>query len=102
MAGGAPVVVDVLMHIAQYSDNDAVRVNAAVSVLKMVGFGGPDEVHVRRIPAEHDQAAGVGDGKASSTKIINARLDALARQSQAEEVDEDGEAIIEAEIVEDS
>lgn len=100
MAGGAPVVVDVLYHIALHSENDSTRVQAALGILKMGGFG-QNDVTVRVVPAQFDQAAGLDDGKASAAQRIEDRFAKLREATYAVTVDEDDSEVVDAVIVED-
>jgi len=100
MAGGAPKVVDVLMHIALHSEQDSVRVQASLGLLKMGGFGSATEVNVRVVPQEFDQAAGAGDGKEPVGKRLEARW-ALLREADQPSSEPDDDGIIDAVIVED-
>lgn len=99
MAGGAEGIAHALMSIAEDPDcPPAARVQAGSTVLKMVGFGDHDQVTVRHIPAEFDQAAGLDAGTRTSRSIIDQRMADLRAASLPPAEPEDSE-IIEAELV---
>lgn len=99
MAGGAPEVVEILMRIARSSPNDSTRVAAGLGLLKMGGFGS-NEVTVRVVPQQFDQAAGVGDGKESAAKRLEDRW-AKLREAETPTVTEDDDGIVDAVIVDE-
>lgn len=98
LAGGAPRVAKVLIDIAEHGASEPARVAAATTVLKFVGFGGPDVVQIQRIPSQFDEAAAVGSGVRSSRQVIEARL-AQLREPAYDPNDADP-TIVDAEIVE--
>lgn len=100
MAGGAPEVVGILMDIARHSEQDSTRVQASLGLLKMGGFGQSD-VTVRIVPQQYDPAAGVGDGKESAAKRLEARMENL-RKSTYVDVATDEDEVVDAVIVEEA
>lgn len=99
MAGGAPEIVSILMGIARESPNDSTRVAAGLGLLKMGGFGS-NEVTVRVVPQQFDQAVGAGDGKESAAKRLEDRW-AKLREADPPAVVEDEDGIVDAVIVDE-
>ena len=97
LAGGAEVAVKALIEVAEFGRSDFARVNAATAILDRVGLGTSQEVTVRAMPAEFDQAAAV-DTHISPAQVIRNRMKLLASQTPVPP----GEEVLDAEIVSES
>lgn len=98
LAGGSKKVARVLIDIAENGSSESARVQAATTVLKMVGFGGPDVVQIQRIPSQYDEAVSVGSGVVSSRQVIENRMAQLRKPLY--DPDAGDGSVIDAEIVE--
>lgn len=96
LAGGANIAAEALIEVAQYGRSDFARVNAATAILDRIGLGTSQEVTVRAMPAEFDQAAAV-DTHISPAQVIRNRMKLLASQTPVAPGDE----VLDAEIVAD-
>ena len=79
LAGNAPHVAQVLVDIARFSPNDAVRVPAAVAVLDRVGIGRVErsEVAVHLLDQSAAAAAGPDSGVTAASALVRQRLAAI-------------------------
>lgn len=98
LAGHAEDIAEVLIDIAEHGVSETARVAAATTALKFVGFGNTDELRIRVIPSQYDEAAAPGAGVLSSRQQIEARMAEL-RKPVYDPNDTDP-TIVDAEIVE--
>lgn len=77
MAGGAERMAKVLLNLAEHSKSDYVKVQAAVAVLDRVGLTGQPDISINVLGD-----ANIVEQQETATKLVIARLDALAAADQ--------------------
>jgi len=77
MAGGAERMAKVLLNLAEHSKSDYVKVQAAVAVLDRVGLTGQPDISINVLGD-----ANIAEQQETATKLVIARLDALAAADQ--------------------
>lgn len=77
MAGGAERMAKVLLNLAEHSKSDYVKVQAAVAVLDRVGLTGTPDIAINVLGD-----ANIAEQQETATKLVIARLDALAAADQ--------------------
>lgn len=97
MAGESEDVAGVLVEIAKYGASEPARVAAATTLLKFVGFGNTDELRIRVVPSQYDEAATPGAGVVSARQVIENRMKLL--REPAYNPDDADPMIVDAEIV---